>query len=196
VRWIGVVLSKINGYLDGFGHAIAVTGCQGRFDNPFPPGIMPDVRGAVAQLGERYNRTVEAKGSTPFSSTWLHGSALTNQIRGCSSAGRAPQWHCGGQGFKSLQLHQTERKAKRDASLFDSSAGGVCQAPGAGVGAPGSASAASAGFGVLTTQPLWPILPRCIISKNRGRDFRSLRRFVQNELTVHKTSEVFPNLLR
>jgi YD repeat-containing protein len=32
-----------------------------------------------------------------------------------------------------------------------------------------------------------------IISKNRGRDFRSLRRFVQNELTVHKTSEVFPN---
>jgi hypothetical protein len=35
-----------------------------------------------------------------------------------------------------------------------------------------------------------------IISKSRGRDFRSLRRFVQNGLTVHKTSEVFPSLLR
>jgi hypothetical protein len=35
-----------------------------------------------------------------------------------------------------------------------------------------------------------------VISINRGRDFRSLRRFVQNGLTVHKTSEVCPNLLR
>lgn len=35
---------------------------------------MAKVCGAVAQLGERYNRTVEAKGSNPFSSTctWLH----------------------------------------------------------------------------------------------------------------------------
>jgi hypothetical protein len=28
-----------------------------------------NARGAVAQLGERYNRTVEVKGSNPFSST-------------------------------------------------------------------------------------------------------------------------------
>jgi hypothetical protein len=27
--------------------------------------------------------------------------------RGCSSVGRAPQSHCGGQGFKSPQLHQS-----------------------------------------------------------------------------------------
>jgi hypothetical protein len=29
--------------------------------------------------------------------------------RGCSSVGRAPQSHCGGQGFKSPQLHQTNQ---------------------------------------------------------------------------------------
>tara|TARA_B100001094_G_scaffold150276_1_gene145412 strand:+ start:314 stop:427 length:114 start_codon:yes stop_codon:yes gene_type:complete len=27
-------------------------------------------------------------------------------VRGCSSAGRAPAWHAGGQGFKSPQLHK------------------------------------------------------------------------------------------
>ena len=27
------------------------------------------------------------------------------KFRGCSSAGRAPAWHAGGQGFKSPQLH-------------------------------------------------------------------------------------------
>jgi hypothetical protein len=35
---------------------------------------------------------------------------------------------------------------------------------------------------------------RIISKKVGGRDFRSLRRFVQNGLTVHKTSEVFPSL--
>jgi hypothetical protein len=30
-------------------------------------------RGAVAQLGERYNRTVEVRGSNPLSSITLHG---------------------------------------------------------------------------------------------------------------------------
>ena len=29
----------------------------------------------------------------------------SKKIRGCSSAGRAPAWHAGGQGFKSPQLH-------------------------------------------------------------------------------------------
>ena len=33
-------------------------------------------RGAVAQLGERYNRTVEVKGSSPFSSTPVRLDAL------------------------------------------------------------------------------------------------------------------------
>ncbi len=41
----------------------------GDLTNPRLTGIMPLVCGAVAQLGERYNRTVEAKGSNPFSST-------------------------------------------------------------------------------------------------------------------------------
>ena len=31
--------------------------------------ILSTARGAVAQLGERYNRTVEARGSSPLSST-------------------------------------------------------------------------------------------------------------------------------
>ena len=41
-----------------------------------PTGIMPPVCGAVAQLGERYNRTVEVRGSNPLSSTWLHQQPL------------------------------------------------------------------------------------------------------------------------
>ena len=77
--------------------------------DPAPaPTILSPLFGPVAQLVERYNRTVEVKGSIPFSSTWQL-EPLYNLIRtlwGCSSVGRAPQWHCGGQGFKSLQLHQ------------------------------------------------------------------------------------------
>jgi hypothetical protein len=34
------------------------------------PGAL---NGAVAQLGERQNRTLEAEGSTPFRSTWNVG---------------------------------------------------------------------------------------------------------------------------
>ena len=42
--------------------------------------ILQRVRGAVAQLGERINRTDEAKGSSPFSSTRLHSrSSLESQ---------------------------------------------------------------------------------------------------------------------
>ena len=57
-------------------------------------------RGAVAQLGERYNRTVEARGSSPLSST-----SITTLAWACSAVGSAPQWHCGGRGFESHQVH-------------------------------------------------------------------------------------------
>ena len=54
--------------------------------------------GAVAQLGERYNRTVEARGSSPLSS-------IGSKSRAHSAAGSAPQWHCGGRGFESRWVH-------------------------------------------------------------------------------------------
>jgi hypothetical protein len=41
-----------------------------------------NARGAVAQLGERYNRTVEVKGSNPFSSTPIRlESAMSDLIQ-------------------------------------------------------------------------------------------------------------------
>ena len=42
---------------------------------------------------------------------------LTSYVWGCSSSGRAPQWHCGGKGFDPPQLHQKEIGGKT-ANLF------------------------------------------------------------------------------
>ena len=64
------------------------------------------VWGAVAQLGERYNRTVEVRGSNPLSSTSQPYQHSTTDSWGCSAAGSASEWHSEGQGFESPQLHQ------------------------------------------------------------------------------------------
>src|ERR1019366_212867 len=42
-------------------------------------------------------------------------------LRGLSSVGRAPQWHCGGQGFESPRLQNFKRNfgALGDENLFD-----------------------------------------------------------------------------
>ena len=48
--------------------------------------------GGVAQLGERDNRTVEVRGSSPLTSTTILGPAWATG--GCSSAGRAQHWQC------------------------------------------------------------------------------------------------------
>jgi hypothetical protein len=48
-----------------------MTECQtGKLDNSYWLGYnIGALSGAVAQLGERYNRTVEVEGSSPFGST-------------------------------------------------------------------------------------------------------------------------------
>ncbi len=56
--------------------------------------------GAVAQLGERYNRTVEVRGSSPLCSI-----GEKRIVWGRSSAGRAFEWHSKGQGFEPPRLH-------------------------------------------------------------------------------------------
>ena len=50
-------------------------------------------------MGERYNRTVEVRGSSPLSSTSIAPAWAR------SAVGSAPQWHCGGRGFESLRVH-------------------------------------------------------------------------------------------
>ena len=66
--------------------------------------------GAVAQLGERRNRTAEVGGSIPLGSTMWFAVRLIAWARrwGCSSAGRAPALQAGGQRFDPAQLHQID----------------------------------------------------------------------------------------
>jgi hypothetical protein len=113
-----------------FSYSIALRRRPIVLDNPSKPVILNDTvrvarplctvrQGAVAQLGERYNRTVEVRGSSPLSSiifllpTWARG-----------TVGSAPQWHCGGRGFESLRVHffldtiQVKKAANRSSRLF------------------------------------------------------------------------------
>src|SRR2546429_6166108 len=39
---------------------------------------------------------------------------------GRSSVGRAPQWHCGGQGFESPRLHHSENCSEKEAQTWPS----------------------------------------------------------------------------
>ncbi len=49
-------------------------------------------------------------------------------IRGCSSAGRAPEWHSGGRGFESLQLHHSPKTGRSFGSgRFDSQPNSHCE---------------------------------------------------------------------
>ncbi len=73
------------------------------FDNLAPLEYTARKFGAVAQLGERFNRTEEVVGSNPIGSTGefrnvdfgINQSAIRNPKLnwGCSSIGRALQWH-------------------------------------------------------------------------------------------------------
>ena len=59
--------------------------------------------GDIAQLGERLNRIQEVSGSIPLIST--KRSLIGDNLRGYSSAGRAPALQAGGQRFDSAYLH-------------------------------------------------------------------------------------------
>ena len=63
--------------------------------------------GPIAQMGERLICIQEVVGSIPTGST-IQDTALPQRgraARGHSSAGRAPAWHAGGQGFEPPWLH-------------------------------------------------------------------------------------------
>src|ERR1041384_1860835 len=60
---------------------------------------------------------VREAGEFVFDKAGVHPKFRPLRGWGRSSVGRAPQWHCGGQGFESPRLHHTEFRDKSSDAL-------------------------------------------------------------------------------
>ena len=94
--------------------------------------LLPRQRSLLHALGRRCHRPLRRPLAPRSSTKRASGrSKMGLGIRawGCSSVGRAPAWHAGGHGFKSRQLHSSQRRGWSDQRrCLPSAPGPVCRA--------------------------------------------------------------------